>query len=241
MNTHRGPWVVSLFIAAAVGVPSAAQAANATVIEQGVQYVSPQVDVSVGDTVSWIYESSPPGSGHTVTFNDRDLNPNCPPRLLIDDCQRSPSDRVSRTFTTAGTYAYYCKIHRSQGMTGVVVVTAANTSSTTAPASSTTATVKASTTTTTRAATSTTSTTRALATSSTVVKSTTTTSDPSSALLPGAPPPFSGDDSNSNAAGRSGGSSNGSGSGAVALIVGLLLAVSAGGGYLLWRIRPGRA
>jgi hypothetical protein len=27
----------------------------------------------------------------------------------------------------------------------------------------------------------------------------------------------------------------------VALIVGLLLAVSAGGGYLLWRIRPGRA
>jgi hypothetical protein len=27
----------------------------------------------------------------------------------------------------------------------------------------------------------------------------------------------------------------------VALIVGLLLAVSASGGYLLWRIRPGRA
>jgi plastocyanin len=244
MNRHRGPWVASLFIAAVVFVPSPpARAANFTVIEQGVQYVPAQVDVTVGDTVTWIYQSSPPTSqGHTVTFNDRDLNPNCPPTLLLNDCQRSPSDRVSRTFTTPGTYAYYCKIHRGQGMTGVVVVSAATSTSTTAPASSTTATVKASTTTTTRAATSsTTSTTRVLATSSTVVKSTTTTSDPSSALLPGAPPPLSGDDSNSNAAGRPGGSSHGSDSGTVALIVGLLLAVSAGGGYLLWRIRPGRA
>jgi plastocyanin len=233
---------VSLIIAAVVGVPSPpARAANTTVIEQGVQYVPAQVDVTVGDTVSWVYESSPPGTGHTVTFNDRDLNPNCPPKLLIDDCQRSPSDRVSRMFTTAGTYAYYCKIHRSQGMTGVVVVTIAATSSTTGSASSTTATIRASTTTTAKVTSSTTSTTRVLATSSTVIKSTTTTSDPSSALVPGEPPPFSSDDSNSKAAGKSGGSNNGSDSGTVALIVGLLLAVSAGGGYLLWRIRPGRA
>jgi plastocyanin len=243
MNTHHGPWTVSLIVAAVVLVPSlSARAANTTVLEQGVQYVPAQVDVAVGDTVSWIYQSSPPTSqGHTVTFNDRDLNPNCPSPLL-NDCQRSPSDRVSRTFTTTGTFAYYCKIHRSQGMTGVVVVTAAATTNTTAPASSTTATVRASTTTTTKAATSsTTSTTRALATSSTVLRSTTTTSDPSSALQPGAPPPFSGDDPNSKAAGKSGGSNSGSDSGTVALIVGLLLAVSAGGGYLLWRIRPGRA
>ncbi|MEW6471598.1 MAG: hypothetical protein AB1679_04965 [Actinomycetota bacterium] len=64
--------------------------------------------------------------------------------------------------------------------------------------------------------------------------------DTSSVLLPGDPPPFSGEDANS-AAGQSGGSDDGSDSRTVALIVALLLAVSVGGGYLLWRLRPGRA
>lgn len=244
MNGHRWARALTILAVAVVFVPSpGARAANTTtVIERGTQYVPAQVDVAVGDTVQWIYESSPTASnGHTVTFNDRDLNPNCPPSLLLNDCQRSPSDRVSRTFTSAGTYPYRCKVQ--SGMTGVVVVTpASNSSSTTAPGSSTTATVKSSTTTTTRAATSsTTTTTRALATSSTVLKSTTTTSDPSSALLPGAAPPLSGDDASSNAAGKAGGSGGGSDTGTVALIVGALLAASAGGGYLLWRLRPGRA
>jgi hypothetical protein len=60
-------------------------------------------------------------------------------------------------------------------------------------------------------------------------------------LLPGDAPPFSGENGNS-ATGQSGGSSDDGGdSTTVALIVGLLLAVSAGGGYMLWRLRPGRA
>jgi plastocyanin len=242
MNGYRRwAWAPTILVVAVVFAPSSrARAATATVIERGTQYVPAQVDVAVGDTVQWIYESSPTASqGHTVTFNDRDLNPNCPPNLLLNDCQRGPSDRVSRTFASAGTYAYRCKIQ--SGMTGVVVVSASpGSSSTTAPASSTTGTVKASSTTTTRAATSsTTATTRALATSSTVIKSTTTTSDPSSALQPGEPPPLSGDGS-SNAAGKSGSSDSGSDTSTVALIVGALLAASAGGGYLVWRLRPGR-
>jgi hypothetical protein len=57
-------------------------------------------------------------------------------------------------------------------------------------------------------------------------------------LLPGAPPPFS--DDTSKAANRPGDSKDGNDSGTVALIVGLLLVVSAGGGLLLWRLRPGR-
>ncbi len=36
------------------------------------------------------------------------------------------------------------------------------------------------------------------------------------------------------------GSDGGSDSGTVVLIVGLLLAVAVGGGFLLWRLRPGR-
>jgi plastocyanin len=239
MNVRR---LLALALALLVVAPSGiARAANSTVVERGTQYVSAQITVVVGDTVSWIYESSPTGSpGHTVTFSDRDLNPNCPPQLLFNDCQRGPGDRVSRTFNTPGTYPYYCKIHRAEGMTGVVVVTAPTSSSSTAPKSTTTTARASSTTTTARAtSSSTTSTTRQLATSSTVVRSSTTTSDTSSALEPGAPPALSGD-SNSAAGGGSGGS-GGSDRGVVALIVGLLLAVSAAGGYLLWRLRPGRS
>jgi plastocyanin len=242
MNGHRRwAWALTILVVALVPSTQARAANTTTVIERGTQYVPGQVDVAVGDTVQWVYESAPTASqGHTVTFNDRDLNPNCPPSLLLNDCQRGPSDRVSRTFTSAGTYPYRCKIQA--GMTGVVVVTGGSaSSSTTGPASSTTGTVKSSTTTTTRAATSsTTATTRALATSSTVLKSTTTTSDPSSALLPGAPPPFSSDDTSSNAGNKNGGSKGGSDTGTVALIVAALLAASAGGGFLLWRLRPGR-
>jgi plastocyanin len=244
MHGHRR-WAraLTILVMAVVFVPSSrARAATTAVIERGSQYVPAQVDVAVGDSVTWIYESSSDPRGHTVTFNDKDLNPNCPGFLgLNNDCQNSSSQRVSRTFTSAGTYAYRCRI--VSGMTGVVVVTGAggSTSSTAGPGSSTTATGKSSTTTT-RAATSSTTaaTTRALATSSTVIKSTTTTSDPSSALQPGEAPPLSGDNSNSNAAGKSGSSTGGNDTSTVALIVGALLAASAGGGYLLWRLRPGR-
>jgi plastocyanin len=240
MDAHRrGRRLLGLLIVAGVVVPvSGARAAgSATVQEVGVRFSPAQLTVAVGDTVTWVYVSSPPGSGHSVRFQDEDLTPACP-ALVLDDCQRNPSQKVSRTFAAPGTYPYYCRVHQAQGMTGVVVVTAAST--TTTAHASTTSTVKPSTTSTTaRSTSSSTTTTRPLATSSTVLRSSTTTSDTSSALLPGSPPPFSGD-SGSAAGGGPGGSGTGGDRGAVALIVALLLTVSAGGGYLLWRLRPGR-
>jgi len=228
--------VVAPVLAAAV---PPAQAATKTVIERGTQFVDKQVSVAPGDTVVWTFESGP-SPGHTVTFDDgTDLNPNCPPKLLLNDCQDAPGKSVQRRFTTPGTYSYACKIHRGSGMTGVVVVAlASSTTTTTAPASTTTTTRATSTTT--KPTSSTTTTTRALATSSTLASSstTTTTSEATSVLLPGAPPPFS--DDTSNAANRKSDSKDRSDSGTVALIVGGLLAVSLGGGLLLWRLRPGR-
>jgi plastocyanin len=222
--------------------PFQARAATDDVDEVGTSFEPSQVSIGVNDRVVWTNRST---ESHTVTFDDLDLNPRCNPNtppLLRVGCQ-APGSTVERPFTSPGTYAYYCKIHRSANppMRGVVVVTAptttlAPTTSSTLPrATTTSSTAKASTS-------STTATTRPLATSSTLGTSSTTstTSDTSSVLLPGDPPPFSGDDVNS-AAGRSGGSDDGSDSGIVVLIVGLLLAVSAGGGYLLWRLRPGRA
>ena len=247
MNSSRDRRrLLTLAIAAAVALPlGSARGATTTVIERGVSYVPRQVNVATGDTVVWTFESAPAGSArHTVTFDDgTDLNPACP-ALVLNDCQDRPGETVQRLFAAPGTYPYYCKIHRSQGMVGVVVVQAATTTTAGATTSSTlprqtttSSTIRSST------SSSMTPTTRPLATSSTIATSSTTstTTDSSSVLLPGDPPAFPGDGTNSSAAGQSGGSDEGSDAGTVALIVALLLGVSAAGGYLLWRMRPGRA
>jgi plastocyanin len=243
MNTHRcrrrllGLAIVLLAVSPQ-GVP--ARAAVAAVDEVGTSFQPAEIRVGVNDRVVWTNRGP---QSHTVTFTDgRDLHPTCDPNtpaLLRTGCQ-GVGATAERTFTSAGTYSYYCKLHQNADppMRGVVVVgaattTLATTSSTLPKSSSTTATTL-------RAANSTTTTTRALATSSTLVSAstTTTTSEATSVLLPGEPPPFS--DDTSSAANRSGGSKGGNDSGTVALIVGLVLAVSAGGGLLLWRLRPGR-
>lgn len=238
MKIYRALAIGSLV--AATFIPPA-QAATTTVIERGTQFVPKQVTIAPNDTVVWTFESGP-NPGHTVTFDDgTDLNRNCPPTLLLNDCQDAPGKIVQRRFTAPGTYSYFCKIHRGSGMTGVVVVaTPSSTTEATAAASSSTSTTQKATSTTAKPTSSTTTTTRPLATSSTLVPSstTTTTSEATSVLLPGEPPPFT--DGTSTAANRSGGSKDGNDSGTVALIVGLLLAVSGGGGFLLWRLRPGR-
>ena len=236
MKIYRALAIGSLIAASVI---PAAEAATTTVIERGTQFVPKQVTVAPNDTVVWTFESGS-SPGHTVTFEDgTDLNSNCPPRVVFNDCQDAPGEIVQRRFTAPGTYSYFCKIHRGSGMTGVVVVVApSTTTATTAPAPSTTTTQKA-TSTTAKPTSSTTTTTRPLSTSSTLVPSstTTTTSEATSVLLPGDPPPFTDETS---AAANKGGSKDGSDSNTVALIVGLLLAVSAGGGLLLWRLRPGR-
>jgi plastocyanin len=237
MNTRR----VLVLAVVLLALSPTARAATEGVSEVGTSFQPAQIDVAVNDQVVWTNRST---QNHTVTFdNGPDLNPNCDPKALLfqPGCQ-APGATVSRTFSAPGTYAYHCRFHQAQGMTGVIVVTAAATSSThSASSSTTTTTARSSTTSTTRSTGSTTSTTRVLATSSTLVKSTTTTGDSSSAVQPGAPPSLGGDDGGSKAAGKAKGSGGGSDTGTVALIVGLLLVVSGGGGFLLWRLRPGRS
>lgn len=239
MNTHRGRrrllgLAIAVLAVSPLGVP--ARAAAGSVDEVGTAFRPAEVRIGVSERVVWTNRSS---QNHSVNIvNVKDLHPNCDPILQLG-CQ-GPGATAEWTFTTPGTYSYYCKLHQNVDppMRGTVVVGAATTTlatTSTVPKSSSSTTV-----TTQRTTSSTTTTTRPLATSSTLVPSstTTTTSEATSVLLPGEPPPFS--DDTSSAANRSGGSKDGSDSGTIALIVGLLLAVSAGGGLLLWRLRPGR-
>jgi plastocyanin len=75
------------------------------------------VTISVGDSVEWTNV----GGYHNVRFEDDSFHQPASP---------SSGWKVSRTFTTAGTFRYYCEAHGAPGgvgMSGVVVVTPAAT------------------------------------------------------------------------------------------------------------------
>lgn len=70
-------------------------------------FIPAEATTSVGGTVTWTNADSAP---HTVTFDDGG-----------PDCGRlNNGASVSRTFDSAGTFAYHCSIHPS--MRGSVVV-----------------------------------------------------------------------------------------------------------------------
>jgi amicyanin len=98
---------VSVF-AAAVAFPAAsAQAADAEVQIDQFAFAPQRVTVKVGTTVTWINHDDIP---HTVTSSSKSFKSNA-----LDT-----KDKFSFTFTTPGTYEYFCSLHPH--MTGTIVV-----------------------------------------------------------------------------------------------------------------------
>jgi len=75
----------------------------------GAAFVPPTVDIARGGSVNWIFA----GLGHTVTFDTPTVD--TPAGIPV-----TSGATVSRTFLTAGTFAYHCEIHGS--MAGTVIV-----------------------------------------------------------------------------------------------------------------------
>ena len=97
-------------IAGSAGVTVAPAGATATVQANTSQHFVPaQVDITAGGTVTWQFSTLT----HNVTFSGSATGT---PANIPDTFSAS----VSRSFTTAGTFAYQCTIHA--GMTGTVVV-----------------------------------------------------------------------------------------------------------------------
>jgi plastocyanin len=99
-----------------VGVAAAAPAADTAPTEvgaNGFKFEPATVTISVGQTVHWKGDGAHP---HTVTFDDGSFRSGDPTDTLD----------TSRTFHTAGTFTYYCEVHRVLGMTGTVVVRSAD-------------------------------------------------------------------------------------------------------------------
>ncbi len=70
------------------------------------------VTISAGDTVKFINNKLAP---HNAVFEGHE-------DLSHPDLAFAPGESWEETFTTAGTYDYYCEPHRGAGMVGKVVV-----------------------------------------------------------------------------------------------------------------------
>jgi len=108
---------------ALLALSGSAVAATRSVTIAGFAFDPATRTIAVGDKVTWTNND---GTGHTATANGGAFD---------TGTIAASGGSASVTFTTAGTYAYHCKIHPS--MTGRIVVLAASGGGPTVPATDT--------------------------------------------------------------------------------------------------------
>jgi len=100
--------LAATIIAALAGAP--AKAADTAVKISNFTFNPPQLTVKAGTTVTWTNEDDIP---HTVTSTTQ----------VFKSAALDTDQKFSFTFTTPGTYKYFCALHPH--MTGTIVVEAA--------------------------------------------------------------------------------------------------------------------
>jgi plastocyanin len=118
---RRTAWLAGLAATASLLLPVPAQASTAVAMQRS-RYEPPQVSIPAGETVVWTNNDS---VGHTVTADDGsfDSNPNC--GSIGGTCMMK-GETFQMTFSTPGTFPYYCRAHGGvggRGMAGTVTVT----------------------------------------------------------------------------------------------------------------------
>lgn len=118
-----GAALTTLAIGAGWALAGPAPAATSAVSLVGIAFAPATITVSVGDTVTWTNNESGqiPHSVTSDTAGLFDSNPNCT-GAATSSCML-PGQSFSQTFSTAGSFAYHCRIHAN--MHGTVVVVAA--------------------------------------------------------------------------------------------------------------------
>jgi plastocyanin len=109
-----------LALAAGLAVPALAKNADVSIV--GTSFQPATITVGVGDTVTWTTTQSI-GQQHSVTSG----KPGAPDQGKVFDSGLGLQENGQSfpfTFTTPGTYDYFCQVHPTQ-MTGQVIVTAA--------------------------------------------------------------------------------------------------------------------
>jgi plastocyanin len=87
-------------------------------LKSGAMFLPKDAKVPVGATVVWVSDDN---TAHDVTSSNGDWSSDDPPAEGGLGQKMSQGDRYERTFPTAGTYGYVCRIH-SPGMTGTLTV-----------------------------------------------------------------------------------------------------------------------
>ncbi len=106
-TTTRSRLAVAATLAAASLLAFSAQAAGADIVIDQFSFSPQRLTVKAGTTVTWINQDDTP---HTVTSSTQ----------LFKSMALDTADKFSFTFTTAGTYEYFCSVHPH--MRGAVVV-----------------------------------------------------------------------------------------------------------------------
>jgi amicyanin len=102
---------VVLLVAAATFAAQSAPATDAEVDIDQFTFLPQRITVKAGTTVTWINEDDVP---HTIVSSGK----------VFKSKALDTADKFSFTFTTPGTYDYFCSVHPH--MTGAVVVEAAS-------------------------------------------------------------------------------------------------------------------
>ena len=102
---------VVLLVAAATFAAWSAPATDAEVDIDQFTFLPQRITVKAGTTVTWINEDDVP---HTIVSSSK----------VFKSKALDTADKFSFTFTTPGTYDYFCSVHPH--MTGAVVVEAAS-------------------------------------------------------------------------------------------------------------------
>ena len=101
---------VAVFTTATALPAAPAQAADSVVLIDQFTFTPQRITVKAGTTVTWSNEDDVP---HTIASSSK----------LFKSKALDTGDKFSFTFTTPGTYEYFCSLHPH--MTGAVVVEAA--------------------------------------------------------------------------------------------------------------------
>ena len=148
-NAAPGAWLrralVALIVATAWALlPSGAQAATHDVEAETISFIPDQVDISVGDSVRWVWTSGPHDL-YLVQLDENgdpvgspaNLTTQCP--LMVVCMQDDPP--IVQTFNAPGQWRFYCTIHggnpQGDGMQGVITVSSGGPPPDTTPPSTT--------------------------------------------------------------------------------------------------------
>lgn len=120
---HFGAAAAVFSLAAVVPLSSIGKVATVQVGTGGDVFFPAVTNITTGDSVVWTWT----GNFHSTTSgtNGAPGDDNGVPGGLWDSAVNNAPHTFTNTFTSAGTFSYYCSVHFSIGMTGEVVVASA--------------------------------------------------------------------------------------------------------------------